>query len=48
MEYLIDLDADHPCTGCMYDMPGDCATRVPGEDGYLHFPEEPCFTEVAK
>jgi hypothetical protein len=31
------------CTDCRHDMPGDCAARSVGEDGYLHFPEEPCY-----
>lgn len=31
------------CTGCAHDIPGNCAASAMGEDGYMHFPEEPCF-----
>lgn len=31
------------CTGCQHDIPGSCAASALGEDGYRHFPEEPCY-----
>jgi hypothetical protein len=34
---------DRVCTDCKHDIPGDCAASTLGEDGYLHFPEEPCY-----
>ena len=33
------------CTGCKYDLPGDCAAKTMGEDGYWHFPEGDCYEE---
>ena len=33
---------DVTCTGCKHDIPGDCANRHIGDDGYLHFPEGDC------
>jgi hypothetical protein len=34
---------DRVCTGCAHDIPGNCAASALGEDGYMHFPEEPCY-----
>lgn len=34
---------DRVCTGCAHDIPGSCAASTLGEDGYMHFPEEPCY-----
>ena len=34
------------CKGCKYDIPGDCANRDMGEDGYWHFPEGDCWEEI--
>lgn len=30
------------CSGCTHDLPGDCAKRYFGDDGYYHFPEGNC------
>jgi hypothetical protein len=34
---------DRVCTDCAHDIPGNCAASVLGGDGYMHFPEEPCY-----
>jgi hypothetical protein len=34
---------DRVCTGCKHDIPGSCAASEWGEDGYLGWPEEPCY-----
>lgn len=34
---------DRVCTDCAHDIPGNCAASAMGEDGYMHFPEEPCY-----
>ncbi|MDP3124572.1 MAG: hypothetical protein Q8M84_02965 [Thiobacillus sp.] len=34
---------DRVCTDCKNDIPGNCAASSLGEDGYMHFPEEPCY-----
>lgn len=31
------------CTDCRNDIPGDCAARTVGDDGYMHWPDEPCY-----
>ena len=35
--------AQRVCTDCRHDIPADCAARAVGEDGYLNWPEEPCY-----
>lgn len=35
---------DIDCSGCLHDIPGDCAARSLGSDGYLHFPAGGCHT----
>lgn len=35
------------CIGCRNDIPGSCAASTRGDDGYLHFPEEPCYQAKA-
>lgn len=35
---------DYSCTGCKFDIPGDCSNRHIGDDGYMHFPEGHCWT----
>lgn len=32
------------CEGCKHNIPGDCSARFMGDDGYLHFPPDGCFT----
>ena len=39
---------DHTCINCRYDLPGDCGNRYKGNDGYLHFPNDPCYTPKPK
>jgi hypothetical protein len=34
---------DRVCTGCAHDIPGSCAASERNEDGYLRWPEEPCY-----
>lgn len=34
---------DRVCTDCTHDIPGNCAASALGEDGYMYFPEEPCY-----
>jgi hypothetical protein len=34
---------DRVCTDCKHDIPGNCAASSMGDDGYMHFPEEPCY-----
>jgi hypothetical protein len=35
--------AERVCTGCKHDIPGSCAASEWNEDGYLGWPEEPCY-----
>jgi len=34
---------DRVCTDCKHDIPGSCAASKWGDDGYLGWPEEPCY-----
>ena len=34
---------DRVCTDCAHDIPGNCGASTLGDDGYMHFPEEPCY-----
>lgn len=34
---------DRVCTGCAHDILGNRAASSLGDDGYMHFPEEPCY-----
>jgi hypothetical protein len=35
--------AERVCTDCQHDIPGSCAASEWGEDGYLGWPDEPCY-----
>lgn len=39
---------EYRCWLCRHHIPltADCAKRELGEDGYLHFPPDPCFEQV--
>ena len=36
-----EMNTDN-CNTCRHNLPGDCAKRSIGEDGYLHFPPDGC------